>query len=1287
MLVRKTKEQKEYLLKLKNEISNFLVNYKKRYQLFPWSQVNKVSKLQLNSQLPVKVNETEFTVKELVKEINKTKTKIQNRMKPSDYNYILRAYIKDSMNKDKEGSKMVYNEYNEELQKVFKELKIDLLFCLEGLKQLNKSLKSNIVKESVDDNVSYDMINDFNKTLNKWKYGVLINGKKYLKSSDIDWSKYKTIPIKDIEKYQVGVCWDFVNYQHDWFKKNNIKDESYFFVMQLSDDEDDIVTHTFSIIEFESNKYWFESSWFGHQHLMKVNSYKDVISELIKRYDKNKENPYSVFKYNPDGMDKNLTNSEFFKRATKNCIYDHKGKKTIQESVNDINQKCYDDFCHYVKWVQHDCDPIFGNIKPLKKYMIHNSKKSGDMLLLATYNGDLNKENCEKFLPNLSNNVHYNDEKVEFHTCYLPGDVFIYVKIPKVVKEAELCKDPKYGYKGWHMITDKKEYDRECSVEEEENFFKTIDDSIIAYIRHLDSNEKTRPKWHDKISVFHYSADPDNFIDGFPHPILTGKITIYFPHEDIMEYDWEWEEDLITEATNTDPDDRENVLLKAIKILEENGRKPKVTEKEKTKWINCEPNGFGDALCIAGLGNSGLESICTKVNAEIKPYGEKLSPDEYGTTFLTIKESEEYKMDTLFLNYLTEDEKNILLNCEKYISMLEYEDISDLEEDDELFSEGSNLDLINLYNNEVKKAKKGLKEAKKLMAKCEYKKAIEKFKDVKQNTKNIKNYVEDGDDTTIEKLIGSFALAWKQYIFDIVGLSSFVIGGGLIQKGVKNLKKIPKPIRPIEPILVFDNKFNFETKEWELTKKGLEKLQEYNNAVINYEKKIIDYNKKTAKYFGIYKKVGGIFAGIGILTNIASITEKLISFAKAYEGSKKLLEHDMDKEHWDRMATKIYNPMRSYIYQICDEIIIICDRCIKKIESSKNDEKELKEYTEFDEFKTYKFVNENGELEDVRDFVLSCYESIMLDELEDVDTITEGANLKSRRVYKDMKKEVKTLTKQYKKYMKHEKYDKAKSCLNEIKKIITQTEKDIRSFDSTAGSIVFGEIAGSLLGISRYIYVLIPIAGPFIVYFKNKKYELDKLAQVEDNIKKSDDVTSDSYNKYKNYLLSHITSLKQDVKKLESIVSNEEKITKRIVSDKVKKEKKRKETEEFKAEKVSIYEACQRGEITVEEREELLQNLKDKHYLGEASLNTEGVENDGLSNKEKFEKVKSVLYERCKNGELTVEERENLIFKAKEMIFTETEDISKIEDIKDSKPDSSDKVAKELEKEMDKVVK
>lgn len=193
-------------------------------------------------------------------------------------------------------------------------------------------------------------VKSLNSDLNNWKYGVLIDSKIETDPDKVDWSKYKTIPIDDIKKNHVGICWDFVNYQHHIFKENGYPDESHLFVMQKNEDPNDIVTHTFSIVTIDNQKYWFESSWFKHQGVHPISSYKEVINELVKEYgDANSQ--YDVYEYNPDGMDRGLTNGEFFKRATEKLVYSNSIKhSTCNTPPKGGNFKMVvysDELCHY----------------------------------------------------------------------------------------------------------------------------------------------------------------------------------------------------------------------------------------------------------------------------------------------------------------------------------------------------------------------------------------------------------------------------------------------------------------------------------------------------------------------------------------------------------------------------------------------------------------------------------------------------------------------------------------------------------------------------------------------------------------------------------------------------------------------------------------------------------------------------------------------------------------------------------------------------------------------------
>lgn len=167
-------------------------------------------------------------------------------------------------------------------------------------------------------------IKSLNGELNKWTYGAVINGKVITDLNKVDWSKYRTHPIDTMNKYKAGICWDFVNYQHDVFKRNGYSDESHMFITQINNDPNAIVTHTFSIVGIGEKKYWVESAWSKHKGVHEVKSYKDVVNLLRNEYGQN--NACDVYEYNPDGLDKNLTDQEFFDRATNNLVDQYNGE-------------------------------------------------------------------------------------------------------------------------------------------------------------------------------------------------------------------------------------------------------------------------------------------------------------------------------------------------------------------------------------------------------------------------------------------------------------------------------------------------------------------------------------------------------------------------------------------------------------------------------------------------------------------------------------------------------------------------------------------------------------------------------------------------------------------------------------------------------------------------------------------------------------------------------------------------------------------------------------------------
>lgn len=86
-------------------------------------------------------------------------------------------------------------------------------------------------------------------------------------------------------------------------------------VYRRSDKPDDIVTHTFTIIDVGEKKYWIESAKWNDRGIHEVKSFKDVIRHFK---DTGYFGPkvYNVYEFNPDGMDRGLTDQEYFDKAT-----------------------------------------------------------------------------------------------------------------------------------------------------------------------------------------------------------------------------------------------------------------------------------------------------------------------------------------------------------------------------------------------------------------------------------------------------------------------------------------------------------------------------------------------------------------------------------------------------------------------------------------------------------------------------------------------------------------------------------------------------------------------------------------------------------------------------------------------------------------------------------------------------------------------------------------------------------------------------------------------------------
>lgn len=128
-----------------------------------------------------------------------------------------------------------------------------------------------------------DDINRLSEELSNYQYGYLVNGKI---ETDMEsfFDNYKSLTIKDFEKYKVGVCWDYVHYEANWFKIHGYKYETFY--VQVQDEDGYCPSHTFLVFYLPgSNKpYYFEASWKKYRGIENFNTLSELHKTIRQRH-------------------------------------------------------------------------------------------------------------------------------------------------------------------------------------------------------------------------------------------------------------------------------------------------------------------------------------------------------------------------------------------------------------------------------------------------------------------------------------------------------------------------------------------------------------------------------------------------------------------------------------------------------------------------------------------------------------------------------------------------------------------------------------------------------------------------------------------------------------------------------------------------------------------------------------------------------------------------------------------------------------------------------------------
>lgn len=149
-----------------------------------------------------------------------------------------------------------------------------------------------------------DDIIELIKKLNSYNYGFVKNGKKIHGMNNF-FEDYKSLSVSEFEKYEIGVCWDYVHYEADWFKKHGYKYETFY--IQVQDEDNDCPSHTYLVFYLpgDHKPYYFESSWKQYKGIEKFNSITELHDTIKKRHIESAEskcdpNSYYRVKYNAE---------------------------------------------------------------------------------------------------------------------------------------------------------------------------------------------------------------------------------------------------------------------------------------------------------------------------------------------------------------------------------------------------------------------------------------------------------------------------------------------------------------------------------------------------------------------------------------------------------------------------------------------------------------------------------------------------------------------------------------------------------------------------------------------------------------------------------------------------------------------------------------------------------------------------------------------------------------------------------------------------------------------------
>lgn len=198
----------------------------------------------------------------------------------------------------------------------------------------------------VSNSVLRNIVN-FNNYTNLMEYIITPkSGKSIMEIKHNDFvNHYYSLKPEEFKDFNGGVCWDYVPFEAQYFKKHfkNVKYKT-FFACHIDDNANP--THTFLLFYLNDKCYWFESSWKSHMGIYEFDNEDEALSyikdELYNALDF-KANVHDYFVVEYDALNKKmfgLSCVEYMEIMSKMKEYRYKQIKNVQ--VNVISHPVFD---------------------------------------------------------------------------------------------------------------------------------------------------------------------------------------------------------------------------------------------------------------------------------------------------------------------------------------------------------------------------------------------------------------------------------------------------------------------------------------------------------------------------------------------------------------------------------------------------------------------------------------------------------------------------------------------------------------------------------------------------------------------------------------------------------------------------------------------------------------------------------------------------------------------------------------------------------------------------------